>query len=273
MVLLREGGMAALGAVHLQLVGAEPLNHGVGGVEGVHACVHLAHVRRAARDRDPGPDDADLGGAERREARPRLGDQARVGARQGMEHGERAVAGALLLDDSGELHLGRGLEPGPAKCCERTDEAGETCLHVGGAAAIHSPCAHVRLEGRRGPEVRGTLGHHIHVSLQHEGSAGPLAWRVYGDDVVPPCIGHQGRRPAGEAGKLVRVGRHAAGHQAEALVGGGHFVERARLLPEQAAMADKPRQQRLGLVADAVHGVQDCPANAGITDEVGHTAS
>jgi hypothetical protein len=196
MVHAAEGGVDALGAVHLALVVLEARGDGVRGLDGVQPRLHVAHMGRAAADRDPGPDHADLGRIERGQAGPGLGDDHGIGLRHREHGGERAVAGAFLLDHRLHLHLGRGLHAGEAQRAEGRDVRDDARLHVPRAAPIHPPVADGRREGRRLPHVGRAFGHHVHMALQREAPALAFARRVHRDDVVAPFIGDQRRREA-----------------------------------------------------------------------------
>ena len=209
----REGGVAMFGAVHLVFVGAERFHDDVGGLDGVHAGLHLADVGGPAGHRDPGPDHADLGGVQGRVARSGFRDQHGVGAGQGVHHGQGAVAGALLFDHGRQLELGGRLQAGAAQGLQRGDIGRDPGLHVGGAAAIHAAVTDAGFVGRRRPQVGRTLRHHVHVALQQQAAAGRVPRGVDRDDIVAPAVTDQRWGPAGLAGQQGWIGRDAPGGQ------------------------------------------------------------
>ena len=104
--------------------------------------------------------------------------------------GERAVAGALLLDRRLEDEPGRRLESEVPKRRERPERRDGPAFHVAGATAVHPRLSvlfvfdHARLERWRGPE-RDRLGaHHVDVPVEREASSRARAGVVDGHDVV-----------------------------------------------------------------------------------------
>ena len=264
MVHAAKGGVDFFPAVHLALIILEARGDGGRGLDRVHPGLHVAHMRWPAADRDPGPDHTDFGGIHRRQAGAGFGDDHRVGARQRQHGGERAIAGAFLLDHRLHLHLGRRLQARHAQRLERGDIGDDARLHVTGAAAIHPSVADRRLEGRRQPHVRRTLRHHIDMPLQRQAASARCARRVYGHDIVAPVIADQRRREAGVVFQRLRQHRHAAWRQAKAVIYTRHFVQRRVFVAERRGAAHQPRQRRDGVIAQRIHGLQNGAARAGI---------
>ena len=100
----------------------------VGGVDGVRAGAHVAHMDGVAAHLDLKPQHAGV--------RPHellllgLRDQHRIGLVAAQMRHQRAVAGRFLLDD--RLHVdGRGgLQPDPLERVEREEVRGMAGLHV-----------------------------------------------------------------------------------------------------------------------------------------------
>ena len=151
-----------LARVPLRLEPAQRRDHPVGGVDGVGAGAHLAHMHRMAADLDLEPDHADIGAHEL--LLLGLGDQRGVGAVAAQMRHQRAVAGGFLLDH--RLHVdGRGrlqpearsassakrlaawpafMSPAPRPYIQSpsiTGSKGGWRPHVGGPAGTTSTCA------------------------------------------------------------------------------------------------------------------------------------
>ena len=271
MIVGGEGGMAALGTVHLGLVVAEMPGERIGRLDRVHPRMHLAYMGGPAGHRHPGPHHADLGNIERGMAGTGLRDQAGLRRVERLHHRERAVAGAFLLDHRRHLQLRRGLQPGEAQRPEGGDIRRDTGLHVRRAAAIHPPVTDARLERRRGPEIGRALRHHIDMPLQHQAAPAARTGVMHRHDVFAPAIWYQRRREAGMIGERGGIDGHPSRRQADLAIHRLHFCQTPGFLAEHAPMADQPDEQRNRIVAQGVHGAQDGAPRAGIDrQEIAH---
>jgi hypothetical protein len=126
----------------------------------------------------------------------RFGDQGRVGGVAVQQAGQRAVAGALLLDHALQHHARRRL---PAQALQRLQghrvghDAG---LHVVGPAAVQPVAVDPGLEGRPRPQLLGAHRHHVDVAVEDQRASAHRARLVHADHVDAAVVGHDGRRIA-----------------------------------------------------------------------------
>ena len=159
---------------------AQRADDAIGGIDGVRARAHLAHMDRMAAHLDLEPEHADIGAHDR--LLGRLGDQRGIGLVAAQMRHQRAVAGRLLLDHRLDVDGRGGLQADAAQRVEREDVRRSARLHVGAAAAIHPVAVDSRLEGRLAPHVLRSGRHDVDVRLQDQRAAVLLARPMDADD-------------------------------------------------------------------------------------------
>ena len=185
----------------------------------------------------------------------RLEQDDGVGEMPGAAGGERAVAGALLLDHGEHREVARDrVRIDSCTRFEREPAHGEAGLHVAAAAAVQPAVAPHRLERRRRPLREVTRGHDVDVAVEQQRRP-RVAAGATGDDVVAALVGElrdpgdrigpdvgrdgdavdleaTGGEPTGEHLECLllatdrRVGAHQLLEEGERLLGVG--VDRAR---------------------------------------------
>ena len=250
-----------LGAVALGFVVLEGAGNDVRGLDRVQPGLHVAHMGGAAADCHPGPYDADFGCPHRVHAGARFGNDGGVAGRQREQAGGGAIAGAFLLDDGVQLHRRRGRQASQSQRGEGRKIGRDAALHVSGAAAEDATVANHRGEGRAGPHIRGTLRHHVDMTLKDQRTAADRARLIQRHDIIAAFIAHQ----RGREDRI--VGRHhrdAARRQAKRLELPRHFSDRAGLVAQRAGVAHQAGDGFQRAVAQRVAGVEDGTAGAGV---------
>ena len=218
-------------------------------------------MHRMAGDLDLEPHDADLRHGEH--ARRRLGNERGIGAIAALQAGQRAVAGAFLLDDRLLVDVGRRLVAQRAERAQRKDVEDEAGLHVARAAAIHPAVLDRGLERIARPHLVRPFGHDVDMAVQDQRR--PFrAGRPPGADHVPGVVVILGmRRVARQVLQVVDLDLPAIDAQPVLLEQAGHHVLRRRLV--EARRGDLHQiGQHLGLVVepaiDRVHdlGLERC---------------
>ena len=168
------------------------LHDPVGGFDGISAGARLADMDGNTAHVDLEPQHADL---RAKELVPVwLGDQRRIGTIAAGEAGERAVAGAFLLDNGLDEDVRGRRVPDASQRVEGGDAAGKACLHVGRAAAVEPVAIAPGLERRRRPHIEWSRGHHIDMAVEDERTALRIVNAMAADDVEGVVVVHMHRR-------------------------------------------------------------------------------
>ena len=141
-------------------------DHAMGGIDGIGASAHFAHMHRHAPHLDLKPERADIGTHQHLLLGFRDQDRLRVIAPQIGHQG--TVAGRFLFHDGLQMHPRGGDKSRPAQRVQREEDLRLPGLHVGAAAPVKPVALHMRLEGRMAPHVLRPGGHHIHMRLQDQ---------------------------------------------------------------------------------------------------------
>lgn len=237
--LRREGRVDHCRLVHPRLVAAEVLDHHVCRIDRVDAAAHLPHVHRPSRDGHPRPDDTDFRNPQRLAARTGFRNDDALRHRQGLHHGERAVACAFLLDHRGELNLGGRLHAGELERSHRRQDRCVTGLHVAGAAPVEAAVADRGFVGRRRPEVRRSLMHDVQMALQQEALPQTFPRAMHGHHVTAPGIRDDRRREARVTAKRRLINADEARGEPKGLIHPRHLLDAGSFLAEHAAVTHK----------------------------------
>ena len=170
MRMVAEQRMRGVRRIPARLDFLQALPHVHRGLDRVQPLVRLHRMRGAAGQVELAPHGADLA------AHDRFGEGFGVEHRvdgdalrlEVLDRGQRAVAGAFLLDHGVEPYrpggadaeIGQGLEAG-----QRGDQA---ALHVARAAAIKPAVPDVGLERRPFPQRQMAGGHHVDMTAHHQ---------------------------------------------------------------------------------------------------------
>ena len=199
-------------------------------------------MRGRAEHADLEPQHPDLGGPDR--VLRRLGEDRGVGRVPGQHAGERAVAGALLLDHRLELHPPARGEAEALQAAHRADHRRQPRLHVAGAAPVHPLPLDARVVGVAAPQRDRLRADDVDVPVEDQRAAVGGAGRL-------PVGEHVGllrdvpaeRRAGGMALERGGVERHVERLEAERDEGAAHDLLAGRLLAEQRGRRDELRQQ------------------------------
>ncbi len=147
-----------------------------------------------------------------------LGNDRRVGGVALDQAGQRAVAGALLLDHRLQRDPRRRLVAQALQRAHRHRVGHDAGLHVVGAAPVQPVAVDPGLEGRARPQPLGADRHHVDVAVENQRAAAHRAFRVvHADDVAPTFVRDDRRRVARVAPQFVFVDRELAHGQAQRL--------------------------------------------------------
>ncbi len=164
----------------------------VGGIDGVGAGAHVAHVHGMAAHFHLEPQHADVGANEFLVLG--LRDQHGIGAIAPQVRHEGAVAGRFLLDHGLYVERGGRLQADAGERIKREHVGRRADLHVRPAAPVEPVALDDGIEGRMRPHVGGARRHHVGVRLQDQRAAGFLARVVDADhDRGRGMLGRPGR--------------------------------------------------------------------------------
>ena len=260
---MREGGVAAGRLVPARDHRLQALEQAEAGLDGVDAAGGVEHVRGPSLHLQGDPGHAHLRAQDG--VVEGLRDDGGVGAEAVVQAGQRAVAGALLLDHRlQEYRRGRAAAQalhGP----EGGDGGGDARLHVARAATVQAVAVDARLEWRRRPELLHPHRHHVDVAVEDQRAAAALRARpVRADDVVVAVPAAHGRRIAGQMREFIGPHRDAQRLQSHALEQALQVVLCAGLLSQQAGKAHQRGEQTHQFVAGRIHGGQQFLLERGI---------
>ena len=162
--------------VELGLQRAQRLDDRVGGLDRVGPLARIARVGRRAQHAHREPQDADLRRPDR--ALRRLGQDRRVGGVPGQHAGQRAVAGALLLDHGLQLDRRARRDAQAAQPAHGADDGRQPGLHVPGAAAVEPVAVAARRERRAAPQRHRLGADDVDVAVEDQRAAVGRAVRL-----------------------------------------------------------------------------------------------
>ena len=249
------GAVARILGVPALLESLERRDQVEGGLDGVDPGRGVEHVGRLAAHSHAKPHHPHLG---RHQALLEgLGDDRGVGLVAARQAGERAVAGAFLLDHRLQIDRRGGLHADVAERLERHGVGDDAGFHVANAAAVEAAVAHHRLEGRVGPHVLGSGRHHVDMAVEDQRAPGVTPRLVDADDVFLARVAPVHRREA----RLILDGVHVylelVDGQPEPGEDFRHVVLGRGLVAERRAVAHQIGQHRHRLVVQRVGGGDD----------------
>ena len=207
---------------------AELLDEAVRRLDGVGSGVGLVDMHRMAGDLDLEPHDARL--RDREHAGRWLRDEGGVGAVAALQAGERAVAGAFLLDHRLLVDVRRRHVAQRAQRAQREDVQDQPGLHVARTAPVHPAVLDVGVVGIAGPHLVRPLGHHVDVAVEDQRPALGIGGTPGADHVPGIVIVQRMRRVARQVLEIVDLDLPAVDAQPVFLEQARHHVLRRRFL-------------------------------------------
>ena len=185
-----------------------------------------------------------------------FGDHRSIGSVAAQQGGQRAVAGAFLLDNRLLIQRDGGAKAQPRQRIDGKHVGGDPGLHIGHAAAIHPVARASGGKGRRGPHLVRAFGDHVDMPVQHQRPALFLFRSQRAHDVLGVGIIHNHWGEARMVGDIVHVDRPTVHGIAACLQFAEQKILCDALLSAQAGMARERFSKDKLILKSSLDGIE-----------------